>query len=222
MPIEFPTIEIKSTTNEILLKKMYDSLNNYDWIIFTSVNGVEVFFENILKYQTDIRHISRAKICAIGNATASSLEKHYLKPDIIPDEYVSESLISELKDKIKPADKILIPRAEEAREILPEELMKLGTLVDVVPLYETILPDYDSENLRNALQEADSICFTSASTINNFLKILEKEGLKFPENIKVYCIGSVTANTAKENNIKIYKIAEEYTINGLLKALTEE
>lgn len=220
--VEFPTIEIQPVDNGDSLKNMYESMNNYQWLIFTSVNGVEVFLEKLKYYEKDIRTIGKAKICAIGEATKKALEACYLKVDFIPDKYVAEALIAGLQDKIKAGDKVLIPRVEAAREILPEQLKKIGALVDTVPLYKTVIPEYIREELIGILEKIDTICFTSSSTVSNFIKILGKENLALLNNIEIACIGPVTANTAKELGLIVNKLAKEYTIDGLIRVLIEK
>ena len=220
--IEFPTIEIQPNDDENQLKQMFDSLNNYQWIIFTSVNGVEIFFDKLINSDRDIRAIGQAKICAIGGATGKALEEHYLKVDFVPDEYVAEALIEGLKEKIKPGDNVLIPRAEVAREILPEQLREFGAHVDVVPLYKTIIPLHSHEKLMDILSQVDTITFASSSTVTNFIKILRKENLHLINNIEIACIGPVTMDTAKENGLLASKIASEYTIDGLVNLLSEK
>ena len=209
LAVEFPTIEIKPLDFEL------QGLNSYDWIIFTSVNGVETFFEKI----DDVRSIGNAKICAIGEATKQAVEKYHLKVDITPTEYVAEALIEELKPLIKNGDKILIPRADVAREILPQQLQELGAEVTVLPLYKTTLPNKSADELREILQDIDTITFASSSTVKNFVEILGKENLNLIDNKKIACIGPITAETAKEFGLIVNVMPDEYTIERLADVL---
>ena len=221
--IEFPTIEINSSNESLRCAlALYESLNKYDWIIFTSRNGVEIFFKDFFSYHSDIRALGKAKICAIGKVTAESLKNLHLNVDFIPDEFTSESLVSGLRDRIFKGDTVLIPTSEQARDILPQELIKLGAKVDLTPIYKTIIPDYEEEELKNILANADTVCFTSSSTVENFVKILGEENLDFLKSVKIYCIGPVTADTARNFGIIPDKIALEHTIDGLIRALTEK
>ncbi|EKE04024.1 MAG: hypothetical protein ACD_20C00118G0014 [uncultured bacterium] len=220
--VEFPTIEIQPNDDENQLKQMFDSLNDYQWLIFTSVNGVEIFFDKLKSFDKDIRDIGQAKLCAIGEATKQALEKYYLKVEFTPQEYVAEALIEGLKERIKPADKVLIPRAEVARELLPEQLKEMGAQVDVVSLYRTVLPDKSVEELKTILAEVDTICFASSSTVTNFIQILGRDNLHLLNNIEIACIGPITLDTAKENGLMSAKMAKEYTIDGLVSLLTEK
>lgn len=220
--VEFPTIEIQPSDNKNELKNMYDSLNKYQWLIFTSVNGVELFFEKLNKFGFDIRNLGSAKMCAIGEATRQAIEERCLKVEFTPKEYVAESLIDGLKEKIKPCDNVLIPRADVAREILPEQLRELGASVDVVPLYKTTIPEKSFEELENILQDIDTITFASSSTVTNFVKILGKDNIELLKNKKIACIGPITAETAKESGLSVNIMPEEYTIDGLINALMEK
>jgi len=209
MAVEFPTIEIQPLEFEL------QGLNNYDWIIFTSVNGVEVFFEKL----DDVRSIGNAKICAIGEATKQAVEKYHLKVEITPSEYIAEALIEELKPLIKKCDKVLIPRADVAREVLPQQLQELGAEVTVLPLYKTTLPNKSADELKEILQDIDTITFASSSTVKNFVEILGKENLNLLNNKKIACIGPITAETAKGLGLTVHIMPEEYTIERLTDVL---
>ena len=220
--IEFPTIEIQSNDNDSQLKQMFDSLNNYQWVIFTSVNGVEIFFEKLKSNDKDIRTIGQAKLCAIGEATRQALENYYLKVDFTPHEYVAEALVEGLKERIKAGDKVLIPRADVAREILPDQLKEMCAVVDVVPLYKTVLPNRSAEELKDILDKVDTITFASSSTVTNFIQILGRENLHLLDNKEIACIGPITLDTARENGLKSIKMAKKYTIDGLVSLLMEK
>jgi len=219
--LEFPVIEINPIADDQNIVNMYKKLALYDWIVFTSVNAVEIFIKKLISNNLDIRDLGNAKLCAIGEATAEALEKKLLKVEIMPDEFVSESFAETTKANIKEGERVLMPCAEDSREILSAELSHNGILIDVVHLYETVLPEYDREELKTILDEADSITFTSSSTVINFLTIMNNERLKFPHNLKVYCLGPITSETATKNNINVYKTADEYTIDELINVLTQ-
>ncbi len=219
--IEFPTIQIEPNKDKTLLKQTYNKLDAYDWIIFTSVNGVEEFFKNLKGFNKDIRTIGNAKLCAIGEATKNALQERYLNVEITPKEYIAEALIEELKQRINSEDKILILRADVARKILPQELKKIAAQIDVVPLYQTIIPEHDSQNLRKLVARADTITFASSSTVSNFMQILGKENLSLLEEKQIACIGPVTQSTAVKLGLKNIKMAKEYTIQGLVNLLLE-
>jgi len=199
-PIELPTIEIQP------LEVKLPPLEQYNWIIFTSSNAVDLFFPA----GADQSACTNIKIAAIGESTAECLEKYHLKPDIVPDEFVSEAMVEELKANINKTDKVLFPKAEHTRGIITEELIKLGAQVDELVLYKTVIPEYNKEELDNIAKIADAVCFTSPSSVRNF---------PLASNIKAYCIGPVTAKAAKEAGFKEIYTADDYTIDGLMEKL---
>lgn len=217
--IEFPTIEIVPNSNNTELKSMYDTLIQYQWLIFTSVNSVEIFFSGLRQYNKDIRTLNNLKIAAIGKSTQEAIASYFINVDILPDEYVAECLIKSLKNEIKPNDKVLIPRSEVAREILPLELKKLGANVDVINLYTTRLPEHNKGELENVLSKVDIITFASSSTVKNFIEILGKNNTKLFKDKQTLCIGPITLNTALENGFSNIIMAQEYTIDGMIKSL---
>lgn len=209
MPVEFPTIDIMPLDFEI------KDLSQYQWVIFTSVNAVEIFFNKL----EDIRELGNAKICAIGDATRQSVEKLHLKVDVTPSEFVAEALIEELKLLIKKGDMVLIPRAEEAREILPEQLEGFGAVVDIIPVYRTVSSEKSRAELKEILKTIDTITFASSSTVKNFVDMLGEENLNLLNNIKIACIGPITADTARNLGVKVDIMPREYTIEELVEAL---
>ncbi|SHH36491.1 uroporphyrinogen III methyltransferase / synthase [Caloranaerobacter azorensis DSM 13643] len=215
--IEFPTIKIVENDNYSKLDRALSNIKKYKWIIFTSVNGVEFFFNRMEKLGFDIRFLQNAIICAIGPATAKELYDMGLKVKYMPDEYRAEAIIDILKDKIKDGDYVLLPRADIARNILVKELGKLGAKVDDIPVYKTVVPEQSREELIRILQEnIDIITFTSSSTVKNFVKILGKENLELIKDAKVAVIGPITGATAKKLGLNVDIEAKEYSISGLI------
>lgn len=223
--VQFPTIEITPLEDYSHLYDEFNRLNSYHWIIFTSVNGVEIFFKKLFEKGLDSRALSNSKICAIGPATANKIKKYSIVPDLIPEKYVAESIIDAFgKDNIKGKN-ILIPRAHEARDILPEELKKLGAKVSVVPVYKTILghgdKDYVIEMIKN--DNIDYITFTSSSTVKNFFKLIPTKIIEDNcKKIKFACIGPITANTLKEYGFKAHVMPENYTIQDLVAEIVKD
>lgn len=201
--IEIPTIEIVPEEFEL------GSIKNFDWIIFTSANGVEIFFDRL----EDVRMLGGIKIAAIGNATAESLKSHGIRADLIPKEFMAESLLEEFKNLKISGERILIPRAKEAREILPDGLKKLGAEVEVLPIYRTINPRIEVKNL-----EADLITFTSSSTVKNFV---ESFGIDLLQKIPSASIGKITSSTLRSFGIEPKIEAREFTIAGLVESIEE-
>ncbi len=215
--IEFPTIKITAPTDNFLnLDAEIKNLRGYDWIIFTSVNGVEKFFERLKNFKLDARAIGNSKVAAIGSATAERLEKFGIIADLVPKEFYAESLVESLK-KISPKN-ILIIRAEVARDILPEELKKFGAEVKVIPAYKTVSAVENVEEVKNLLNEGaiDFVTFTSSSTVENFVKAMGAEILR---KTKTAAIGPITAQTLKNLGIDAEIVAEKFTIDGLVDAI---
>jgi uroporphyrinogen III methyltransferase/synthase len=218
--IHFPTVKIVPPKSWESLDAALNNLADYNWLIFTSANGVQYFFERLFERDKDIRELKGIKICCIGPATALEIQKRGIKVDLIPEYYISESILQSF-DKIKmQGQKVLIPRAIEARDVLPEGLKKMGAAVDVVSAYATVNSGEKKERLTELIREKriDVITFTSSSTVMNFLEIMGKD-YSLPPKIKIACIGPITAATARKHGFKVDILQEEYTIPGLVQAL---
>ncbi len=218
--LEAPAISMADPAdNYAALDKAIGHVADYHWLIFTSANGVERFFARLFKSGKDARALGYAKIAAIGSATAEKLKQYGLVADVIPQEYRAEGVVEALKGKLPPHAKILIPRAEEAREVLPDTLREMGAEVEVAPAYRTVCGQVDGEALAAELKEGriDLVTFTSSSTVKNLVNIIgSAEVLK---DVKTACIGPVTADTAKSLGVEPDIIAKEYTIDGLVEAI---
>jgi len=196
----------------------------YDWIIFTSANGVKFFFDRLKALGKDIRCLHGIKLATVGPATSKRLEDAGLSPDYEPQEYRGEGLIAGFRNIDLKGARILIPRAEVAREILPEELSRLGADVTVAPAYRTVPADVPGEEIKKAIQEqkVDVITFTSGSTAKNFVKLLPGIDLKQAlEKTLVACIGPIAAKTVESLGFKVDVIPEEYTVPSLVKSIVE-
>lgn len=221
--IEFPTIKIVENNDFKDIDRAIGEVDKYKWIIFTSVNGVKYFFDRMKKLDFDIRLLKKAKLCAIGPATAKALDDMGLMVEYVPEEYRAEAIVDILKDKIQPGDHVLLPRADIARKILVEELRKLGANVNNIAIYKTVIPNHDRGELIKLLKEKsiDVITFTSSSTARNFCEILGKDNLNLIKGITIAAIGPITADTSKELEVKVDIIAKEYNIPGLVNAILE-
>ena len=210
--IEVPAIKIVSPSdNYQAIDTALAQIHKYDFVIFTSENGVKHFFERLQLKNLDTRSLANSKIAAIGSATSEELSNHGINADFVPPEFKAEALVELLKDKVT-GKKVLIPRAEEAREVLPQELIKFGADVEVVPIYKTISAIEGTINL----EDIDLVTFTSSSTVKNLLNVVDIESLK---DIKTAVIGPITADTLKNFGIKADIEAKEYTITGLVDAI---
>ena len=218
--LEAPAISMADPAdNYAALDKAIDHVADYHWLIFTSANGVGRFFARLFKAGKDARALGYAKVAAIGSATAEKLKQYGLVADVIPQEYRAEGVVEALKGKMPPHAKILIPRAEEAREVLPDTLREMGAEVEVAPAYRTVCGQVDGEALAAKLKEGriDMVTFTSSSTVKNLVNIIGSAEVL--QGVKTACIGPVTADTAKSLGIEPDIIAKEYTIDGLVEAI---
>ena len=211
-----PVIEIREPGDPEPLNCAIANLAAYDWLIFTSVNGVRYFLEALDRSAADLRAL-KAKICAIGPATRAAVEALHLKVDKMPEEYVAESLVKAFEAEDLNWRRILLPRAAVARDLVPVELRRRGATVDVVEAYRTGIPENTAERAREILARLpDWITFTSSSTVTNFLAAAGKEALS---GVKIASIGPITSHTAREHGIEVDVEAQPHTIEGLVAAL---
>jgi uroporphyrinogen III methyltransferase/synthase len=216
--IELPLISLEPPLDPGPLDAAIANLSAYDWLIFTSVNGVRFFLDRLDQSSTDLRSL-RAKICAIGPATASAVEALHLKIDLMPAEYVAESLIKAFAPHNLVSQRILLPRAAVARDIIPSELSKCGATVDVVETYRNVIPQESINGAREvfaAEHKPDWIMLTSSSTVTNLLAVTSKESLA---GVKIASIGPITSDTARLHGLTVHREAASYTIDGLVEAI---
>lgn len=219
---EFPTIEIAPPTDSSYLIKAIKNLKDFQWLIFTSVNGVEAFFTELKRQERDVRDLVGLEIVAIGPATQTALENRGLRIAYVPEEYRAEKIVEGLASRIVAGQKVLLARAEEARDILPISLKAMGAEVWDVPAYKTVIGAANREELQYMLREKEvhMVTFTSSSTVRNFVTLLDGD-ISLLENVSLYSIGPITSATAQELGLKISKEATQYTISGLVEALLE-
>ena len=218
--VSFPTIEIASPEDWQPLDDAIARLSTYDWVIFTSVNGVQFFIQRLKKKGVDISALASKRICAIGPRTQKELEKMGLTITFMPTEYRAEAVAEGLTRMGIQGKSILLPRAREARRILPEALREAGARVDEVEVYRAVRPTTGKESLEAILKKGiDVVVFTSSSTVRNFMKLVsDKIALN---GITVAVIGPVTAATARDFGLEPDIVPAEYTIPSLVKAIVE-
>jgi uroporphyrinogen III methyltransferase/synthase len=218
--IAFPAIEIVPPEDWRPLDKSIEKINSYDWVIFTSVNGVRYFAQRLQEKGIPIAALAEKKICAIGPRTQKELEKMGLTVHFRPSEYRAEGIAEGLKVQGIQGKKILLPRAREARSILPEALREAGALVDEVEAYQTVKPAQGKASLTAILKKrVDVVVFASSSTLRNFMELLpDKTALN---GVKVAVIGPITAETAKNYGLEPHIAPQEYTIPALVQAIVE-
>ena len=222
--IEIPFIEIRPPESWAPLDQAIARLLDYDWLILTSANGVQMLFARLAKLgksEADLLHLN---ICAIGPATAKMIEAHGLPVDVIPEKYIAESVVEGLKDEVD-GKRVLLVRAKVARDVIPRELTGLGAKVDVAEAYETVMPGTSAAALRVVLRDPErkphAIAFTSSSTVQNFLQLLGKENIALLADVKLASIGPVTSETLRKLGLQAHIEAKEYTIPALTSAISE-
>lgn len=218
---EYPTIRIQEPEDLSLLDKAAAEAGNYNWIIFTSVNGVEAFMNRMKAQKLDIRSLGNARICAIGPKTAAALEERGLIVEVMPEVFRAEAVVEALTGKIQPGDKVLVPRADLARQVLIDSLVSMGAEVNEVIAYRTVsADDTDTDMLLEKLQnkEIHLLTFTSSSTVTNFMELM-KGHEDLIQGITVACIGPITAETAAKKGLTADIVADSYTIDGLVEAI---
>lgn len=211
--IEFPVISIKHNNDMSQLHEALENLSAYNWIVFTSQNAISIFFEELFSLKKDARSLGDIKIAAIGKASADELHKYGLRADLVPQKFVAESLLDEMRKEELKGTKILLPCASDARETLSKGLKDSGADVNRVHIYSSVLPESVDQKIIDAVETADIITFTSSSTAKNFFSVISKT------NAIIASIGPVTGKTLKELGHPPHIEAEEYTIEGLVNAI---
>jgi uroporphyrinogen III methyltransferase/synthase len=225
-PIECPAITIVPLHDPALLDAAISRLETYDWVIFTSVNGVRAFMERMTSLGRDASLLCQRKLGAIGPATGSALERLGCTVAFMPGAYVAEAIIEQIGD-VK-GQRVLLPRAEIARDALATGLRDLGAEVDEVPAYRTVPGENISVLIELLRQRAvDAITFTSSSTVrytrDGMLAagLSEAEAQELMSRASIVCIGPITAGTARELGLSVTATASEYTVDGLVRALVD-
>jgi uroporphyrinogen III methyltransferase/synthase len=249
--IEFRTIEIVSPEDWTTMDRAIEKIESYDWLILTSVNGVRFFFQRLFEKEKDIRDLKGIKICAVGVKTAEAINKFGIKVDLIPDEFNAEGLISSIVQKCGSAEerktesakarkketsklaslrayelkgvKFLLPRAEVAREILPEKIRELGGEIDVVTAYRAVKPVTHGKRLKRFLKEGKITVatFTSAATFNNFMEITGEDAEGLLKDVAIAVIGPVTAKAIEKAGLKVSIMPKEATIDAMVNEIIE-
>jgi uroporphyrinogen-III synthase len=219
--LEIPFIEIRKPRSFKPLDAALQNLAGYDWLILTSVNGVEAMWQRLATLRLTKRDLRHLRIAAIGPATRKAIEQRGGKVDVVPKEYVAESVVRSLRRRVK-GKRVLLVRAKVARDVIPTELRKAGAHVDVVEAYETVVPKSSRARLRTVLkspkQHPHVITFTSSSTVRNFVELL---GQTHPtlDVIRLASIGPVTSSTLRELGLRVDITAKEFTIPGLVESI---
>jgi len=220
--LEIPTIQIVPPDDWGPLDAALAELEAYQWVVFTSVNGVKYFFRRLFEMGGDVRRLRNARIAVIGPATRDQLLEYGIRADILPDSYRAESVVAAFNSEVMAGCRVLLPRALEARSVLPEELATMGARVDDVCAYRTRLAPDGADTLREALEntEIDMVTFTSSSTAVNFKALLPEDKMaELMTPVTVASIGPITTETATSLGFTVALTAEDYTIPGLCDAI---
>ncbi len=222
-----PTIEISELESYERLDEAVDHLYGYDWLVFTSVNGVEHFFKRLKARARETSDMDELNVCAIGEATADRLRDLHVHVDVIPEEFNAEGVYAALErfaggpDGLKGLN-VLIPRASVARDYLPRALEEAGARVDVVPAYRTSLPEHLDRGRVAAMLSgsADCIAFTSSSTVRNLAQLFDTQDLSEAlAGVVIACIGDITTRTAADFGLRVEIQPEQFTIPALARAI---
>jgi uroporphyrinogen-III synthase len=220
--IEAPVIEIHPPDSYEALDTALNSILQYDWLILTSVNGVEALFSRLEPLGLSVDSLQHLKIAAIGPVTEVRIQDHGLVVDLVPQRYVAEDVVRALR-KLTKGEKVLLVRAKVARDVIPDELRLAGAEVDVVEAYQTIIPENAKDHMHRAFSEGDlpdAITFTSSSTVKNFISVVRGTDVAGKlSKVKFASIGPVTSDTLREHGLPVHVEADEYTMEGLAQAL---
>ncbi len=227
--LEIPFIEIQRSRNYKALDEALARLYQYHWLIFTSVNGVDAFWDRLDELNINRKQLRHLRVAAVGAATKAAIERQAMKVDIVPQEYVAESVVESLHGEVD-GKRILLARARVARDLIPLELAKLGATVDVAEVYENVIPRESRRELRVALKNAksrpDIITFTSSSSVKHFVALLAKDltgridpGRADLQSIRFASIGPITSATLRGAGLPVDIEARQYTVAGLIEAI---
>lgn len=220
--IEIPFIEIRNPQSFAPLDQALKNLKSYDWLILTSANGVEAMWQRLRKFRITRRKLAHLQIAAIGPATKKAIVKHGLKVKMVPEEYVAESVVKGLRDKVN-GKRVLLVRAKVARDVIPDSLRDAGAQVDVVEAYETVVPEKSKARLRALIKDKARrphvVTFTSSSTVRNFADLLGQPAAAALKTIQFASIGPVTSATLRELGLPVAVEAREFTMGGLIRAI---
>ena len=223
--IEIPFIEIRPPRSYKPLDTALKRIAEYDWLILTSVNGVEALAVRTKRLQISPREFAHLRIATIGPSTRKAAESLGLKVSVVPQQYIAESVVESLRGKVN-GKRVLLARAKVARDVIPSELRKMGGNVDVVEAYDTVMPAASKKKLRALMKEPkrrpDVVTFTSSSTVRNFMTLLGGRGRPphtLLDGVGFASIGPVTSATLREFGLPVHVEAEEFTIPGLIRAI---
>lgn len=222
-PISCPVIEIAPPESWHELDEEISRLSQTDYLVLTSANGVEMFFGRLRQCGLDLRALSGVKVVSVGPRTAAAIEAEGIKPDLVPEEFRAEAVVAMLIRDGVAGRRVLYPKAELAREVIPTELAAAGAVVAAPVAYRTVAPQGGGEEMRRKLEagEVDAVTFTSSSTVENFLAMLGPAALDLLEGVVIVSIGPLTSATARRLGLKVHVEPKDYTLEGMVAALID-
>jgi uroporphyrinogen-III synthase len=220
--IELPTIEIIPPDSYGPLDAALRHLPQYQWLIVTSANTVRVLRERLALLDLKPAFVADTQVVAIGSSTAAALHEAGFRVDLLPPKYVAESVIDILRNKVA-GTRILLARAHVARDVIPDELRKLGATVDIADAYRTVIPENSVQLIRGVFENVplpDAVTFTSSSTVTNFFQLLSQAGIcSLPQGVRAISIGPITSATLREHNCGPTAEADPHDVDGLVQAI---
>lgn len=223
-PYEFPTIEIADPDDFAPLDEAIVEIESYNWLVLTSVNGVQSFMNRMRSSRKDVRSLHGVKLAAIGPKTREEIEKYGIFCEFMPEEFVAEAIIEVFKGEDMKGKKVLLPRADIARKILPDTLRSMGAVVNEAIAYKTVMGEGNTEELIKLLEDKriHVLTFTSSSTVKNFVRKLGPDNVqRLLDGVMVASIGPITSASARELGLRVDVQAAEYTIDGLTQAVLD-
>jgi uroporphyrinogen III methyltransferase/synthase len=234
--MEFHTIKMVPPDDWTELDRAIEKIGRYDWLIFTSVNGVKFFFQRLRERECDIRELKGVRVCAVGSKTASAINEYGIRVDLVPEQFNAEGLIeafikegSRRKAKGTEHDesqllkgiRFLLPRAEVAREVFPEKVRELGGEIDVFTAYRTVKPEVHGKRLKRFLKEGKITIatFTSAATFNNFMEMMGEDAERYLKDVAMAVIGPVTARAVEKAGLKVSIMPEKATVAAMVNEI---
>jgi uroporphyrinogen-III synthase len=224
-PVEIPLITCQAVVDKTAIIKELNLLHTYDWLVFTSKNGVDFFFQEFENEGKQVSLLDGCKIAVVGKKTKRILEKYGLKADLTPEQYVAENLVAELLRNVNVREKVLILRGNLARNIIANDLRANGIFATELDVYETVIDKSSQEKLYDVIKKGqiDVVTFTSSSTVDNFVQLLEGTDWRdYSDKLIFASIGPITTKTILKHGLPVYTEPKEYTIHGMLGSLMEK
>lgn len=218
-----PVIRFVPPADQTMFDCALRRLPTFDWIFFTSINGVSFFFQRLEELDIDMSGFT-GRIAAVGTKTAAALEARGLSVQHIPGKFTAEHLLETMRGKLKAGQRVLLPRANIGRDVLPEGLRALGLEVTDAPAYDTVRAEENIAELKDKLKQGkvDMITFTSPSTVRYFLAAFDaEERRRYMDGVHIAVIGPVTARAAREEGLAVHVMGDEYSIDGLIEAMSK-